>query len=356
MFVVGMLFLLTISTTTEAEAAEIQHSTPPPTVSWTVYHSWDSDQNFQRRGVLTWTEPNAESSSTASLGDGSATATIDDPTSSSTTSRRTKDDATMNAGFRFVNDEGVTITQKEVKEMLSYGWYHVKIQGGGDNSDYTMATIPACNLRRSNFKDQFEVTIPRTTSMPTENRAVKDDRITSFAYSALVSPLAPKTCDQFVEEDSDDKRFSFSSKLSVSLDTPAMSIRPVLQGQLKPPPGLKFINNKKNKNQGSSKSTTADGGSTSPAADEDDDEDDTQSEQPAGLMGFLQRYWYILLPMLIMNFMTAPAEDQPPPAGSAVGQQQQQGGNGSAMAAQQTAAPTGGGSGGGNKRRGKRNS
>ena len=342
-----LVWTATIATTTTlvvAAAGTTTATTTPASLSWTVYHSWDSDQTFQRRGVLTWT------------GSDSSTETDSNEDVPSTTSTIKKDDPTMKAGFRFVNDDEATITQKDVQDMLSYGWYHIKIQGSGsDGSDYTMATVPACNLRRANFKDQFDVTIPRTSST---SGSASDDRITSFAYSTLVSPLAPKTCDVYDitstgDEDGEatTKTFSFSSKLSVLLDTPAMSIRPVLPTQSKPPPGLKFINKKnKNANQGGSKTTTGEGGAT---GDEEDDEENLgQPEPPTGIMGFLQKYWYLLLPMLIMNIMTAPPADE--------GQEvtpQQGGGGGAVQAAPQPAGSGGGGGGGGgnNKRRGKRN-
>ena len=338
MIICSALVWTAITTTTTTLVVAGAGTTTPAPLSWTVYHSWDSDQTFQRRGILTWTGLDSSAET--------------DPTEDapSTTSTIKKDDPTMKAGFRFVNDDDATLTQKDVQDMLSYGWYHIKIQGSGsDGSDYTMATVPACNLRRANFKDQFDVTIPRTSSI---SGSANDDRITSFAYSTLVSPLAPKTCDVYDttatgEEDGEatTKTFSFSSKLSVLLDTPAMSIRPVLPSQSKPPPGLKFINKKnKNANQGGSKTSTGEGGT---AGDEEDDEENlSQPEPPTGIMGFLQKYWYLLLPMLIMNIMTAPPADE--------GQEMppQQGSGGGAVQAPQ---PAGGGGGGGNKRRGKRN-
>jgi len=346
MIICAVLVLTATTTTTTTlvvAAADTTTTTTTTTttapLSWTVYHSWDSDQTFQRRGVLKWT------------GSDSSTETDPNDDSAATTSVK-KDDPTMNAGFRFVNDEDVTVTQKDVQDMLSYGWYHIKIEGSGsDGSDYTMATVPACNLRRANFKDQFDVTIPRTTSTAGSGN---DDRITSFAYSALVSPLAPKTCDEYDitatgDEDGETttKTFSFSSKLSVLLDTPAMSIRPVLPSQSKPPPGLNFINKKsKNVNQGGSKTMTGEGGPT--GNEEDDEENLGQPEQPTGIMGFLQKYWYLLLPMLIMNIMTAPPADEGQEAPP------QQGGGGGGGAVQAAPQPSGGG-GGGNKRRGKRN-
>lgn len=328
------LAALFMASTTAAESSV----SPSRTLSWTVYHSWNAEQAFARRGVLKWTAPTPEA------GDSSTT-------SSSSSSR---EDPTVSAGFVIVNDAEPKITANDVKEMLDYGWYHIKIQS--DNGSETMATVPACNLRRASFKDQFDITLPRSSG-PQGG----EDHLLSFAYTALVSPLAPKSCEGYLEaaatatssdggeDDNDGQAFSFSSKLSIQLDTPAMNIRSILPPQSKPPPGLAFTS----KMKASQSQRTRKGDSSGGSVDGEDDEvGGDQEEQPTGPFAFLQRYWYILLPMLIMNMMTtspSPSDEQGQGSGDAA----------APAAPQVAAAPAGGQTGGaaaGKKsgRRGKR--
>lgn len=152
-------------------SAYVQASSP----SWTIYHSWNGDQEYSRRGELQWSE----------------------------------EEETLTV----TNDES-SLTKENVQAMIDYGWYHVKIENPSDANDFVLSTVPACNLRRANFKDEFQITLPRTS----------ESQITSLAYLPLVSPLAPKTCDALAEVESP----AFTSKLSLSLDTPGMILKAVL--------------------------------------------------------------------------------------------------------------------------------
>lgn len=247
-------------------------------ISWTVYHSWNPSQEFVRRGSLVW--------GPRSSGDGA------------------NDASDGKNVFQIINDDASTsITPSDIQEMLEYGWYHVKIQGDnsdGDDDNFVFQTVPACNLRRANFKDQFEITLPRSSL------GEKQDPMTSFAYTPLVSPLAPKTCDDYDDADSGDEAGNtkkFSSRVSVQLDTPAMIMKNVLSTS-KPPPGISFV--KQARQKGGQKDA---GG----AADEDDG--DVEPPTPPSPFGFMSKYWYIILPMLILQMITVPEEQ---------GQQQQQ--------------------------------
>jgi hypothetical protein len=55
----------------------------------------------------------------------------------------------------------------------------------------------------------------------------------------LVSPLAPKSCDEYPSLD-ENVTMSFQSNTSVKLDTPGMSLKPILTPS-KPPPGLTIL-------------------------------------------------------------------------------------------------------------------
>lgn len=153
----------------------------------------------------------------------------------------------------------------------------------------------------------------------------------SIAYSPLVSPLAPKTCDELsVPAD-----IQFNSRVEYEAGVPGMALKTVLSNY-QPPPGLKFL-------PGKNKATA--GGATGSSSDAKPEGFETKKEEeaPTGIMGFLTKYWYIVLPLMIMNLISAePPQDQ---------QGQSAGGGGNAAA---QAAPPAAGSGGANKRRGKR--
>jgi hypothetical protein len=205
---------------------------------WTIYHSFGGD--FSRRGVLQW------------------------------------------------NDEE-SLTPENIQAMLDYGWYHVKIETS--ENDYVLATVPACHLRRANFKDEFQITLPRSGS--------SERQITSLSYTPLVSPLAPKTCDGY---DNDDdallrKEAKLLSKAHVELDTPGMTLKTVLP-HTKPPPGLAFMANpntvKNTKGSAGGGGAAGGAGTGGPIPEE---------PAPQGMEGFLRRYWYVLLPLFLANFM-----------------------------------------------------
>ena len=161
--------MLTLLIASLALSNVVQASSP----SWTVYHSWNADEEFTRRGELTWNQ----------------------------------EEATL----QITNDERIP----DLQAMLDYGWYHVKIQNPNDQ-DFVLSTVPACNVRRANFKDEFQVTLPRT----------QESQITSLAYLPLISPLAPQTCEDLEEFSS--AATSFTSKVSLSLDTPGQILKAVL--------------------------------------------------------------------------------------------------------------------------------
>lgn len=216
------------------------------TTSWTIYHSWNSDQDFNRRGVLEFSEREEQLLS-------------------------------------IKNDENL-FSPESIKSMLNYGWYHLKIKSSVDD-EFVLATVPACSVIRAglnnNFKDQFDITFARSSH---KNR---QDHITSFAYIPLVSPLASKSCNF---DDVDDESVKFStSKVNVQLDKPAMIIKNVLQSS-KPPPGILF---KKQPRQREEQGDQAVDKNAPP-------------EQIPSPFSFLQKYWYIILPMILLQFLQAP--------------------------------------------------
>lgn len=282
-------------------------------ISWTVYHSWNQNQDYVRRGSLVWGPP--------SNSDGDTT---------------TEDNTPNEFQFQLTNDDvSASLTADDIAEMLEYGWYHVKIQGDQDaSSNFVFQTVPSCNLRRANFKDQFEITLPRSSL------GNQQDPLTSFAYTPLVSPLAPKTCDDYIVNnvngvnggDSGDaaETKTFSSRVSVQLDTPAMALKYILP-QTKPPPGINFV--KEPKAPGAKRSGPQGGnGDAASSSDGENFDGGYEEEAPSSIPSpgsFLMKYWYIIIPMLIMNLLTTQSPEEAPQQGQP---QQGQGGNSGTLA------------------------
>jgi hypothetical protein len=163
--------------------------------------------------------------------------------------------------------------------------------------------------------------------------------VLSMAYTPLVSPLAPRTCDDLPPPPADDKK-AFSTKVDYETAAPGMVLRTLLPSY-QPPPGLKFI-------AGQKATTPKTGlpnlpGTTPPPPDGFGTGEKPETAAPEGLMGYVQKYWYLWLPLLIMNSIStqAPAEEAAPADGPAP-----------AVAA--AAAPKGGAAKGAAKRRTKR--
>jgi len=240
-------------------------------LSWTISHSWRPNQDFVRRGTLSWNPEKNDAGDSV------------------------KESSSV---FQIYNDDkSANLTANDVKDMLDYGWYHVKIQGDSfdeTHDNFVFQTVPACNLRRANFKDQFDITLPRSSL------GDRQDPITSFAYTPLVSPLAPKSCDY--ETNDDEKVKTFSSKVTVQLDTPAMTLKNILS-QSKPPPGLALMKQPQQQGGGGEQNSDGSGG------DNYDDSNPPPNPVPSPF-SFLQKYWYIILPMLILQFIQSPAEEK----------------------------------------------
>lgn len=152
----------------------------------------------------------------------------------------------------------------------------------------------------------------------------------SLSYIPLISPLAPKNCDhEHWEQKRSNLPEGWETKISWETSTPGMKLAKVMPNY-KPPPGLKWLprvgpNGKIHQGQGPPGSDQGGGGPG-------------QEQEMSGPFGFMKRYWYIILPLLIANLFggEAPApEGQPAQSGPAAGA-----GAGSASAP--AAAPSGG--------------
>ena len=95
--------------------------------TWTLYHSMDpklGDRGFRKRGVVT------------------LEATADGA------------DNNKQAKLSIENDEN-SLTAADWEKVMSSGWYQVKLVEEGDDAKNTVpvkTTVPACHLRRANFR------------------------------------------------------------------------------------------------------------------------------------------------------------------------------------------------------------
>ena len=116
----------------------------------------------------------------------------------------------------------------------------------------------------------------------------KQGTVLSMAYMPMVSKLAPPTCDGLEYDDS----LEFSTKVDYQVDHIGMPLKTVLPS-VKPPPGLNYLPGTKS-TTGSGTGAGAGGGGGF-AKDE--------PEPPQGLFGYLTKYWYIVVPLMLMNLL-----------------------------------------------------
>ena len=281
--------------------AAVAESSP----SWTLFHSLDGD-NYMPRGRV-------------------VPATGDDD-GDSILKVIPLDEKVAN-NFRIDGQTAQSLIQ-------NYGWYHiwlVKNDKGPDQDISTLnmepsaiVTVPACDIVRANFRDEFSFVLGRYG-------AGDKGEIVSMSYLPLISPLAPKTCEEELLQNrlKPEEAIKFESKVTdVIADTPGMTLKNVLP-HVKPPPGMAFIPNP-------NKAKTGQGAGGEKA----------EPEPITGPWGFIQRYWYILLPLFIANFISAPDDQQ---------EQGGQQGDGGAAAPAVAAAPAAASSPTKKARRGKRN-
>jgi hypothetical protein len=134
------------------------------------------------------------------------------------------------------------------------------------------------NFVHINFSDEFVVTLG------------SDAQAISMTYIPLVSPLAPASCSHYEAADHD-KEFAFHSRLSAETTVPGMTLKTILP-DYQPPPGLTFLK-----------------GAHLHVKEAMGDQKPGQEQDNSFPYGFMRRYWYILLPLFLMNFMSA----GPPP-------------------------------------------
>eukprot|EP00566_Odontella_aurita_P015788 CAMPEP_0113529738 /NCGR_PEP_ID=MMETSP0015_2-20120614/2556_1 /TAXON_ID=2838 /ORGANISM="Odontella" /LENGTH=278 /DNA_ID=CAMNT_0000428393 /DNA_START=148 /DNA_END=984 /DNA_ORIENTATION=- /assembly_acc=CAM_ASM_000160 len=221
--------------------------------TYKIYHSLGSG-NFVERGVITLSTPDASKEKLK--------ATVDHS-----------------------ND---CMSPKEIDDMVQDGkMYSIRVVDESGGGSAAMASVPGCDLRRANFREEISLTLGHTGDL------------VSVSYTPLVSPLAP-SCRSLAALSSVDSstELKFTTTMKYETATSVMSV-PLVLPQTRPPPGLSFY---------SRKDGTAPGSKTGmPGVDQDKPQNKS----------FLMRYWYIILPLAIMSLTGG---EEPPPQGGAAGQ------------------------------------
>lgn len=179
-------------------------------------------------------------------------------------------------------------------------------------SHFVSASVPGCSVRRSNLREEISLSIG-----PTGN-------LLSVSYRPIISPLAPKTCQQLKplsekpeaifgrrgKESEIHNNYSMPFITMVSFDshTPGMVV-PAVVTQQRPPPGLKWYRRNAKNIPGPLLGAKHDGGGGIPGVDD---------EPPGGWKSsFLYKYWYIILPMAIAGLFGGSDEGDAPQSGGA---------------------------------------
>ena len=279
--------------------------------TYTVYHRLGAAAGgFSERGSIVL-------STDAITGDGDSNDTNSGPASALTVT------ATNAAGC---------VVPSAVDDMVaSNSMYTIQVVDDA-TGQAAMASVPGCDVRRANFREELELTLSEKGSL------------VSVTLIPLVSPLAPPCASLGPLADAEGAVPEFQTTVSYETSKPGMTV-PLVLPKVKPPPGLKLYPRKPAAAAGGEGAGGAGAGSNGDGAFEEDDKPQNQS--------FLMKYWYIILPLLILQFVGGPEE---PP------QQEEGGGSegGNAAGSAAATAVTAGGAAAANagaaprQRRGKR--
>jgi len=219
--------------------------------TYQLYHSFDSSvDSFSPRGSIT-----LSATSTSSNGIEASVVNLDDSLETDIVNRA------VEAGG---------------------GFYRIKVVEE-ESGRSALASVPACEVRRANFREEIELTIGHTGSL------------LSLSYTPLVSPLATP-CTSLSPLTSTPK---FTTQISYSTSTSGMTI-PTLLPKTKPPPGLKWIPRASISGTATSQSVPPGGGGdeTPPFGDSE------EAKKARDSQSFLRKYWYIILPLALSQLFS----------------------------------------------------
>ena len=129
------------------------------------------------------------------------------------------------------------------KMVESNALYTVIVLEEGDNKKpsksntvqkYVSASVPGCSLRRANLREEISLSVNPTC------------KLLSVSYRPLISPLAPKSCQQLpaladkpsaiFSRDTNEENMPFKTTVSFDSHNPMMAIPTILPNS-RPPPG-----------------------------------------------------------------------------------------------------------------------
>jgi len=160
-------------------------------------------------------------------------------------------------------------------------FYTLKLIDDSQDSAVAITSVPACSLRRAHFREALEIMVDSTGTLM------------SMGYMPIVSPLAPVDCFSMSPLTSDETTLEFKSRISLERPLQAIPVPLVFPSQ-KPPPGLSFF-------------------PTAKPANPDE-------KEPISQQSILMRYWYIILPLVLVGMFGG--GEEPPQQQSSTSQPQ----------------------------------
>ena len=143
----------------------------------------------------------------------------------------------------FHSDKSAQLDTSAFDKMVeSNALYTVIVLEEGDNKKpskantqkYVSASVPGCSLRRANLREEISLSINPT------------GKLLSVSYRPLISPLAPKTCQQLpaladkpsaiFSRETNEENMPFKTTVSFDSHNPMMAIPTILPNS-RPPPG-----------------------------------------------------------------------------------------------------------------------
>ena len=185
----------------------------------------------------------------------------------------------------------------------------VSEEGGIGTTTSVVASVPGCSIRRSNLREEIGLSISPI------------GKLLGVSYRPIISPLAPKTCQQIKplsekpeaifgrmsEQKSDGggggnvSSMPFKTTVYFESHKPMMAIPAVLPQTYRPPPGLKWYRRNAKNNPSAPGGVKREGGGFAiPGVDD--------ADLPSS--SYLYKYWYFFVPIFIVLLLGGGPEEQ----------------------------------------------
>mmetsp|Transcript_9543 Transcript_9543/g.14042 ORF Transcript_9543/g.14042 Transcript_9543/m.14042 type:complete len:308 (+) Transcript_9543:128-1051(+) len=190
---------------------------------------------------------------------------------------------------------------EEIDGLVTSGnFYRIKVVDE-DTGKSALSSVPACDFRRSNFREEISLSIGHTGSL------------ISVSYKPIVSPLARPCSELPPMTSASNTEFIFQTTVKYTTATPGMTI-PVIMPATRPPNGFGWIKRKSRPEVAGGTGTNAAGTGGDPNSFDPNAEGENEEHH-----SFFRRYWYIILPVTVMTFFGSeePAPEAAQSAGAA---------------------------------------